>query len=319
MTMRFRLNESVTTADWGAKVIFAWYDFMTSASPAGPGWICKDSVNDSGTQGTNVISSYNDLITYSATRPWFVLQSPAGAGGPEILWHRVDGNQYNWDIRYSRAAGFSGGNPTTPPTASDSVLAFGGFSSVLEDVNQRWQYGADDATPYGFYMFGYKTDYVMQGSMAFIPMAASVSGDPDPYVLSFGDITYETWDNDYWFSYVKDTWQFGAKNVALIPGSTTMAMIAALTMQYSTTAANWVKCVPDLVPVSPAYKEQPIPIVWMRPVGHPAPNGYKGVSDFMMWNPTGRQTGTTFESKAYVVAGQFVLPWDGSTTPLAAP
>lgn len=150
MTLIYQVNNLYSN---GTQTMFGWKEFMKLTAPFGPGWSIKSSSN--GTTfgvGDNIASA----ITFGNSG-WFVLDDPAH--NREILVQRGT-TDLVWWISYSKSAGFTGGNATTRPTASDEaiILSNAGGTAVTtwtQTVEAVYHFMANDTDGYGFYMAGF--------------------------------------------------------------------------------------------------------------------------------------------------------------------
>lgn len=312
MTMRFNLNVAIGAANSGPEVMYEWISFMTTASPVGPGWTLKSGYND--TAGTTFTSA-TDMDTYVSTKtPWFVLQDPGG--GREILACMSTTDNEEWEFWYSISAGFTGGASGTRATATDEKFIGGGPSGEITGiVDCIWHYAADDASPYGFWFAGYQTGWAAQSGLAMIPISQPIAGDLDPIVFFWNDYNpavYGAWRMEY-ASYIRNdspTLYTGAAR-GYLEGA--WEIIPALF--YALYAGAYQIHVPDLGGQDASLNDNPLPVGWARSSGFTPPTGFKGFTDWIYWQPNDRATGSTLDSKNWIVFGDFLLPWDGSTVP----
>jgi len=314
MTMRFKPNTAITAADVVLKYLFEFLDFMRAASPTGPAWtISRSSDGTAGGAGDN-IAAFGDLDQYNAgvSESWFVLRQPDG--GREWLWFRVNATNTNWGLRYSRSGVFTGGDITAPPTAADQVTIHG--TDIIHGVgNSVLHMGADDATPYGWFLYSNVSGDITnsQGMYSQIPITAGVQpAETDPMVFFY------------------DAGGVGATQVALtaVSDTTTTAScrgsVAGQTAWKSMSAlvqsANNGSTVvfPNVVDVDDNGDDIGMPITFCRPSSLAGPTGYKGVSEFVRWNGFARAAGETFASKTRISLGVANWPWDGTTTPASS-
>lgn len=307
MTMRFVPTTTIITSDGAIRYLFAWLDFMRTASPSGPGWTVPRSSNGTvGGAGDN-IATFSDLSQYTAgvSESWFVLRSPDGA--KEFLFFRVDATDANWRCRCSRGALFVGGDAGNIATATDQLLFIGTVAIATETENVLHM-GADDAAPYGFFTYMHLTGAFAsaRGSMAWIPITDAVQpGDVDLYVLAYGitsvnafdvgQLTIETDSNTI------------SRCVGIPPGQAVQRTTPALT--FRSQAGDMF---PSDTPIDDNGDDLAMPVPFGVRSGISAPNGFKGFSDFVLWNGMARAAGETFASRTRVSWGDVNVPWDGS-------
>lgn len=178
MTWQFDVENAITTGD-GAAWLYGFKVLMLSA-----GWVVSRSGNGTtGGAGDN-IASITDL---QHANSWMVLQRPDA--GSEFCFSKVgSGDTRNWDILYSKGALFTGGSTTARATATDEAsLITAAAGRWISGGNTTWSAGADDAAPYGFFLFGWPTSATtVAGFIVYDPIAASTfyPDDPDPYVMA---------------------------------------------------------------------------------------------------------------------------------------
>jgi len=295
-----------------------FYYFKQTLKQAG--WTVTKS-----SDGTTVNAS-GDRITGYATGSaglnnsgaWYVLQAPGAVAGAtrQICVQRYT-VAYSFTVTYSYSAGFTGGSATVAPTATDSqTMAACSFSS---SATYRFSIGADNASPYGFYMFAFPTGGGNPYSCLIMdPLAAGTynSSDVDPYILyspgfSIGvgqsspllytGITAETAAP---YSFYKKG--LSGEGFVLTPGQKYTSLIRTV--------------IPGALGANPySSKDNIFPIAYLRRSAFAAPNGWKGIGTFMKWIGTSRTTGDTLSisatgAKDYIVVSPGVaLPWNGST------
>ena len=296
MTMRFAVNKSCSSA---AAFLWEFYSFMTTASPSGPGWTSVGESN--GTSGgmgtTGLFSSASDLTSSDA---WFVLESPDT--NRQILFERKVGDSASdgeMKLHYDRLAAYTGGSSTTLPTSSSSQAVYTS-TTWISTSGGYYQFGADDASPYGWWFFGYDTT-TERGCGAFVPIDYGPSGDVDPYLLfgnytgfaltfmngeGYGELdrTFKGWDptGTYWGT-ASATFYYTANNISFPNGASLLSSVIG------------------------------VPILFTG--GSNSDRGlFKGLSNFIRWKGSGTAKDTV-SSYSYVVSSDVVLDWDGSTTP----
>ena len=146
-----------TTPATGAQAMYELKGLLKLA-----GWSVLSSsdgttYNAAGDQISNGGAGANGMANNSA---WFRIRSPAGAGAVSFTFQRGTTNQA-WRIKRSRTAGFTGGSPgaTQTPSATDEGIMTGGGTDAAPtyvnlqttDGTYRWNAGADNAAPYGWW------------------------------------------------------------------------------------------------------------------------------------------------------------------------
>jgi hypothetical protein len=189
MTFRFKEN-IVNSIVYENFFFYQIKEFMKSVSPNGPGWTVKLSSN-----GTTFGAGDNFTDYTTSGTIWFVLKAPTGTR--EIMFYNTSGGTYS-KIKYSYSAGFSGGNASTPPTATDEKII---LSNSTDTTGFRWFYnaaglimqiGADDSGNYPFFIVFYDQYYqstLIEAAFFMDEMDTSIyndSNDIDPVVFYIG-------------------------------------------------------------------------------------------------------------------------------------
>ena len=305
--MRFVPQTAILTTDGALRYLFAWLDFMRTASPSGPGWSIPRSSNGStGGAGDN-IAAFGDLSQYAAgtSESWFVLRTPDAAS--ELLFFRTSASDLTWSCSRSPGALFVGGDAGNPPTATDSAV-FMGASAIVSQIDSVLHMGADDAAPYGFFTYMHANGNFAdaRASMAFVPItAAQQPGDVDPYVFVVGVTTTSG------FLLAELTEESATATQArisgIIPGQAAARTCPALTLRSE--AGNMF---PNDAPADDNSNDLSMPMSFGVRSPLSAPSGFKGISDFMQWNGVQRAPGETFATRTRVSWGDVNFPWDGS-------
>lgn len=285
----------------------------------GNGWVVKSSsdgttYNATGNQLTNGAVGAGGLGNASA---WFRIQAPDAAR--ELVVQRSAANNTQWRIKYSPATHFTGGAPaaTQVPSATDEVVLLGGGSDAAPtmatlfgaDAGYRHNLMVDNASPYGFYSFGFPTGGG-NPSHCFI-MDPLVAGgfnalDGDPYVFVINGTT-------------------GALSVATLTslsvgpqgslkngGVQTMVVVTSLAPFVVAGATAIVQS----LGVSSFNGYDPLlPMIYARRSAESAPTGFKGYSSFLRWLGATRATADTLTLLAAgdnIAVRDVALPWNGS-------
>lgn len=308
-----------TTPATGAVAMYELKELLKSA-----GWSVLSSsdgttYNAAGDQISSGASGANGMANNSA---WFRIRSPAGAGSVSFTFQRGTTN-LAWRIKRSRAAGFTGGSPgaTQTPSATDEGTMLGGGTDAAPTFNNlfttdgtyRWNGGADNASPYGWWCASFST-----GGSA--PVCTLIH---DPLTGT------EPTDADQAAFWMAISGQ-NALTVATITSEAQTATTRAIWSQPISAApvgyAFWSGAViynnanarlyaPGGLPTNPiTTKDEVFPIIFVRSslIANP---GYKGVSTMVRWTGTTRTTGDTLtvsSSRDRIIYGDVSLPWDGS-------
>jgi len=311
MTMRFNPNTSLPSGDYGLRYLFAWLDFMRTASPGGPGWtVSRSSDGSTGGAGDN-ISDFLDLGQYAAgtSESWFVLRQPDGAR--ELLFNRTNTFDQQWQLWVSETAAFTGGDAGNPPTAVDQKEIHTTINIVQSGANVLHM-GADDAAPYGWWTWIHLSGNFSnhQGGMGMIPITDAVQPNDTLPVVYYHTAVGEGW--------VQAELTFGdgvtsnSQCQAWQPNTSNFETCAALLYQNSSG-----QIFPNNCSADDNGEDLAIPVVFARRSSL-ANSFLKGVSDFIMWNGITRAPGETFDSLARVSIGDVNVEWDGVTVPLVS-
>lgn len=127
---------------------------------------------------------------------YFVVQDPSGAGGREYCFQRST-NHYTWSIVYSRSAGFTGGDDTTRPTATDEKGVADGSTSAtaifFSSGSWNCQIAAQNAAVNGVYAFWLACTAAASTAVGTLVACDAIStdsqgtGDTDPSVHIAGN------------------------------------------------------------------------------------------------------------------------------------
>jgi hypothetical protein len=330
MAWHYSVNNTLSTY---AENVWALFSTLMAA-----GWTDvadSDGVStySPGQQGT-VTSGGTGVGGLNNPGAWIVLQSPAGAGSPTMMFQNV-ANMYPfgsgdaaWTAYYSPAAGFSGGTPAiiTPPTASDQfgILTIPGFAGAqwfnynTTEGSTRYSCAANDAAPYAFWGVSWAVGGgTPEGGIFFDGIAngaATEADDTDQHVLCIDC----------------NGLGFNALNVtsALVPGGGPAGNSGCIGWQPNggpMAAATgvlfpWTTPSGGLLPDPTNSKDQVRPLEF----SFPGTGFYKGQTKNIFWEMTGtsgfeRPLGyllTNVNPGDYIVVGQLTLPWPTGTSPL---
>jgi hypothetical protein len=119
---------------------------------------------------TGLYSSYDDLNDANA---WYVLRSPDFQR--QILLSNEGLSAIGF--RYSRSAGYTGGGPTTKPSATDEFV-LQSSTDPAGSASYTWYVAMDTSYPYGWYAINSASEKMM----SMIPIQVLQDTDEDPYV-----------------------------------------------------------------------------------------------------------------------------------------
>jgi len=308
MTMRFNPRTVTVASDGCLRLIFAWLDWMRTASPTGPGWTVVQSSNGTDGGAGDNIAAFGDLTHYTAgvSQSWFVLEAPTG--GAQFLWARYDTTDTNWRVYYSPEGSYSGGTVGAPPTTPGDSANYG-WVRINSNVITVSHMGADDEPPYGFYLYGHASgNFASCYSMwAWVPVIATQAGDTDLYVHIIGNPNTGCAFTEGYLAAENTNYTF-THCASILAGETTSQVTPALA--YSNNQGTFA---PNACFVDTSGADLSFPVPFGRRNAASTPTGFKGISTFMQWNGAPRAAGETFATKTRVSWGDVNFPWDGST------
>ena len=316
--MAYDFTDTNLTPATGAEAIFKLKERLKAE-----GWVVKESSDGS------TYSSSSDIVTVPGAgaggmannSAWFRIQDPATVR--ELTVQRGTDNK-DWRVKYSAVSKFVGGTPgiTETPSAADEELILGAGTDAAPsfvtwfgtDGAYKMQIAVDDATPYPWWFVCYPNGGGDPNAvMVFDPVSNPLAGDGDPLVIYVGI------DGDA---------NLEPSTLGAITAGTSNALARGY-LDYGEGGEDWVNILahtydsvgggqfcPDNMTANPhSGKDGMLPIVWGRPAGQPAPQGYKGTSRTMRWHGTNRSTPSTLSDAAAgdrFVAGRVSFDWNGS-------
>lgn len=274
---------------------------------------------------------------------WIVLQAPTDGGVTRQVCIQRGTADESWRVGYSYSGVFTGGTATVAPTATDGKSMIGAPSVAGGSATDGFTSGtvtystvfpaagthvmnamARTTAPYAFWMSAYDgfsamaflmLDGLISGSY---PVSPDTSPENDPYV-AFGVQTNVAGLNlaaagstgAMSSSYAK-TWL--KKGLAGVGWVQTGAGVFTISNSVLSPAAS-------LGGMSSNAKDVLLPVFWSRLAAETAPTGGKGFSTLLKQCARARSIKDTISiasgtSKEYIVMGDFVLDWDGSTPAL---
>jgi hypothetical protein len=243
-----------------------------------------------------------------------------------------------WRLKYSGgpSTGFVGGSPgaTQTPIATDEVIQLGGgtdasptyqANTFTADGGYRFNAGADDSAPYGFYFWTHTAAAnVITRFCMLDPMATGTfdAADVDPAVLYTEMVTATSClVSGYANASSTDVLRGWIRKGLSAPSG----FLPVQAMIYGRSLTSTAITVPSNCGPNPyTSKDFLIPIPYARHSGVAAPNGFKGFSTVTRYLSQGRNTFDTFtvaSTKDYValagaVGANVVVPWNGSDVTL---
>lgn len=294
----------------------AWYTFKELLKTAG--WTVPSSsdgttYNSSGDQITSGASGAGGFANNSA---WFRLRDPSGI--KEITIQRGTNNSI-YRIKYSFLAKFSGGSPsaTQTPSATDEFIALGtgtdaspGYSAWFgTDGTYRWNVGADNASPYGFWAGSFSNGGGVSPATGIVLDPLTGTAATDGHVHLF----YVSSSSPFQVANLcSESFANTNRRVSTVPAASPSTTMEYHGLYYITPSGQ---VIPSNIGTNPLNsKDETFPIIWARRSALANP-GYKGVSTIMKYNGTTRSIGDTFTvntTRDRIIYGDINLPWDGS-------
>lgn len=347
MTWSFTQNSAPAT--WAVAI----YEFKEQLKTAG--WVVKSSsdgttYNSTGDQITSGASGANGFDNASA---WFRIQDPAALR--EFTFQRNSSTgantSRNMRLKYSKSAKFTGGSPgaTQTPSATDEQVMLGAGSDASPTFTQ-WQssadgtywlnVGADNAAPYGLYMFQVVTGsaYLTKGGAFVLDPIATGGGtptaDPDPVVLVItknGDTgtnsglgfyndegntsnLLSSIYNPICYCYHGASWGTVAAAQFVVHNNTSLSIYVGGNLTHQAYDPN------------DTTKDVSLPLIYLRPTSASAPYGFKGMGTVMrsfLYQASARaqlSLATINSAGDYVAVGptglassaEILFPWDNA-------
>lgn len=333
MAHSFNVNSVPAT---GALAIYSLLSTLLAATWTKPQDSDGTTYSSSGAQVTGGAAGTNGLANTSA---WFVVRDPNSARS--FSFQRGTTNLL-WRVKYSRAAGFSGGSPAAAvtPSASDEVVLLGGgtnasptYGTLLSaDGSYRFNVCACDTTlGYSWYWHLFPAGDatgVQRGMFLDVMTTGSFPvGDIDPAVVFVPTNVSGTIFSGYfteglgyygspggmanaWFGTVPDWRNVFAFSIAESTRSTMVAPVNTTGVHGCGTNAY-------------SSKDDILPVPWGRTVNTAlspggAPYGFKGFGQLFKMSTKFRANYDTLSvasasAKDYIWISGMVLPWNGST------
>lgn len=303
-----------------ATMALCMYELKTLLVSAG--WVVKSSsdasslgYNASGDNINNGGSGSGGMANNSA---WFRIQSPAGAGTPELTVQRGTTNAL-WRIKFSQSNAFTAGSPgaTQTPSATNERIDYGGgtdaspsFATLFTGTEgaQRFKAGADGSSPYGWWAGSFPSGGGSPtAALCFDPLVGTESTDGSKNCL------YLAGSNAY-ASAQMATENAGSTNHirAYLAAVTPTTGVDVCCMLYASGTATHIPSANGTNPITAKDEIYPIPL---NRRGAQASPGWKGLTTIMKWTGVSRTTGdtqTVSTTRDRIVFGSVSLPWNGS-------
>ncbi len=274
------------------------------------GWTMPNASDGTTVAANQVTGSGAGANGLGNTSAWVQLRAPVGTRQLVIQRGTAATVGRTWWIKYSPAAGFTGGAATVAPTATDDEDVWGtsaaGTGLLPVDGGYRQQAGADSATG-SFWMATYPTGGG-NPTCAFTldVLSETVASDTDP--VAFYTSTASP------FLAVDIGGETATSTASGVKGFVSTTWTCIPTLSYF--SASGVVVMPGGLPTNPYdTDDQAFSIPYARRSALAAPQGYKGKSSFLRWESPARTTGDTKGALARLVLRDCSVPWDGVTTP----
>lgn len=332
-----------------AEAVFRLKELLKSA-----GWTIQASSD--GTNFSNTAGNTNDQITSSTEmgnlNAWFVIKQPAigsGTGAPghrQLAFRKSSATEGSWTVTYIPLN--STNTAAQAPTVAGTATALPTYTSVYDVCGTypstagtwfsttantyRTSIAADNAAPYGFYMFSYLVSSgsaaTAGGCLIFDPLTSYDASDVDPYAFYCPSPTNGILDvssSSATAASVMPTTHNRSAPAKLLYKSTlyeawrNVSMLVYCSHDSSSTAGliNF----PNASSTNPHTAEDDLlPVPYGRPASNTStvftpPNGFMGISTLLKYAGVSRSTGsplTVSTTRDYISVVDVVFPWDGS-------
>jgi len=265
-----------------------------------------------------------EAVIHGTNYCWWAIQAPTG--GKVLVFQRGDYRQV-WRVKTIYADGITGGDADTTPSAvsaaKEYVILGGGtdasptFTDMGNNENDHVAHVAcDNASPYSFYVASYRPGTLVTGMGPLLMDGVSdgASGDVDPcvYYMKGGydaynwrrNTTLTAWNVKAWAKNGSLTWtKWYSYSGFLVGYAGTMSSSG---MPLNMGVNMW------------STNDQYTPVLWGTP-SYGGVSQYKGMSGVLKFTGTDRTCGSTrtiTTTMDHIQIGEYLLPWDGATTPL---
>ena len=315
MAYSFDTNNSPAT---GAEAMFSLKEVMKTA-----GWTVISSSDGTtyNAAGDEISSGSSGAGGMANSLAWFRIRMPTtDSVTREFVFQRSTSLNYQWRIKYSFSATFSGGSPdaTTTPDATDEQFPAGGgtsgspsFTTIMttDGTTTSSVAAGGSAEGYTFYLLNFPAGGGTPNCFCYLDrMVAGTfpSADVDPYVMKFGNQA-PTIAN---IQITNITEAFLAKGLG---GESWTNVAGCIPEDNSTYLAGALGTNPH------TGNDDSISISWARRSALGGTAGWKGVSSMLKMNGVSRTTGDTLTvstTRDRFIASDVNIPWDGSVPSL---
>lgn len=322
MAVAWDLNNGVLAANVGSTSMYLLKETMKTA-----GWKVNGSCDGSNFAasvakpiGAGTADHIGSAAEFMTNQSWLVMEGPQGR--QFLFGHKGTTSDTSWTIAYSVAAGYSGGNATTYPTAIDAVNVMGVAGTATTTAtflgnNSYVHLMASDSTDSFFCIPATVGTASVYGGLFCDILTQTVTGDLDTAVVgSFYSSGNEAFTASGIYSYRNCRGFFYNSGSS----SYTFQEVSLATMNFG----NFV-----VLPYSGQglglnphdLHTDEVPALWCRDSSRGAPYGYKGISTLFRYCGGNIAPGDTLDSDgpySRAVFGQYrtSVVWDGWTAPL---
>jgi hypothetical protein len=299
------------------------------------GWtISGSSDGTTANLGTDVlVSSGSGTGGIANSNAWFLAQQPTAVNGyrRQMVFQRGSADT-TWRVKLSISGTMVGGSASQTPNSNDQLFLLGGgtdvspsFATLFTNNNTyRWHAFAENTSPYGFWSAGYPNGggnpnacMIMDG------LDATPIEDSDPYVYYFSV------NGNSILRHVGATGLTGESSTATVVGTSIKGYLRkgsnnegfvvtpAIACFAFNNGGGTNTCIPGGMGTNPYnQKDDIIPLIYIRPASTAFlnPTGFKGISKYLKYNPSGRITGdsiTVTTTRDYIAIGDVFFPWNG--------
>ena len=285
---------------------FTIVDFLRSNT----NWTVAGSGNGTdGGMGMDVITSASDLTNISGR--WVVLENPSGQ--PQIMLSRYSTADGNFLFTISPSGVFTGGNASTPATASDQVSAFQTTCYSAGRMHITAEYDGYDLVDSGFAVFiANLNTRGSSGAVAFLPLVNTYPNDGYQWILynATSSQGYAATNLSYDAALITASGSRGIDST----DQTTLVAYGAGQIAVETGSGKF-----NNIPLGTgiSYEDNlSFPIMFLRATLSTTNVGYKGITTYMQWNSVERAVLTTWNNKTRISFGDVNFPWDGTSSPI---
>jgi len=313
MAYTFDTNNTPAT---GSEAVYLLKEALKTA-----GWTVASSsdgttYNASGDQISSGSSGAGGMANSSA---WFRIQMPTlDSVVREFTFQRSTSLNYQWRIKYSYSAGFTGGSPgatQTPSATDEQILAGAGtdasptYSTILNssDGGYRWNIAAGGAAEnYVFYAFSFASGGGVVNAFWLLDRMLSgsyPSADVDPVVMGFAATALNVATIQSTSSVIKAYLDKGGGSEGFV------SMPGCVPEDSATHLAGNLGTNPH------TGNDDSIPIIFARRSALGSPAGWKGIGSMLRMNGVTRTTGDTYSvgsARDRIIVDDCNLPWDAS-------